>query len=393
MTSAALLGHYAFTDGIRRPVYAGPKGDSTSWAATASRFAAMTAAGGPAGDRGGHALGAAIAGVARLRAGAKLENNMRTDPLNPARNAIPPGIKESALLHSIETSGYPLQGVAASKLIQQGFKVVEEWGYIDRDTKEHRSLDVFGTKELGGNTDPVRPGMALLAECKRSPHPHVFFQSVANRPVPSFPAVRGLLLGHVPIEEQGGKRTAEAQPAAVLGLSGHVFCEPGPPKCASFSRATPKGNSVTLSGEEIFSGLVLPLVKAFDHTTDLYKPVGASDIIFPTLLINVGVLDSPMILVESPDRASDPVLTPWVRVVRQESHPHPHRRIQYRWYAIDVVHIDFFEAYLTDHILPLADEFAKRVMQQESILRYGGVVANLDKWQWDEITLRADQRR
>jgi hypothetical protein len=318
---------------------------------------------------------------------------MRTDPSNPTSNVIPNGIKEPALLKAIEASGYPLQGVAAGAMIRHGFEVVEEWGYIDRDSKEHRSLDVAGWKDLAAKTARVCPRLCVLAECKRSAFPHIFFQSVANRPIPGFPTVGSVPRGYVPLEEQVRRAMLEARPGDVLGLAQHPFSEPGPPKCAAFSRATPSGDKVSLSGDEIFHGLVLPLVKAFDHYRQLFRAGPTDEVLFPTLLINVGVLDSPMVLVESPDRASDPILTPWVRVVRQEAQPDHNDRIRFNWYAIDAVHMGFFETYLTKHLLPLADEFAQRAVRQENVLRHGGTVDSLDAWEWDKVRAKPAPQR
>jgi hypothetical protein len=73
-------------------------------------------------------------------------------------------------------SGYPLQAVVAEKLMDAGFKVVEEWGFIDKDTKEQRSLDILAFKKLRNDKDTVIPSLTLLIECKRTIHPFVFFK-------------------------------------------------------------------------------------------------------------------------------------------------------------------------------------------------------------------------
>ena len=69
---------------------------------------------------------------------------MRHSSSNPAANILPTSANESALVQALESSGYPLQGVVAEKLQVAGFRVVEEWGFIDADTKEHRSIDILG---------------------------------------------------------------------------------------------------------------------------------------------------------------------------------------------------------------------------------------------------------
>lgn len=73
------------------------------------------------------------------------------------------------------------------------FSVTEEWGYIDRDSKDHRTLDIFAHKRLHEDNDaPIQPNLVLLIECKRSSHPYVFFENVIERSMPGFPFVSGL---------------------------------------------------------------------------------------------------------------------------------------------------------------------------------------------------------
>jgi hypothetical protein len=92
-----------------------------------------------------------------------------------------------------------------------------------------------------------------------------------------------------------------------------------------------------------------------------------------------------MVVVESPNHTSDPVLSPWVRVARQEANPPNQRPPAFRHYAIDAVHIDAFERVLCDHIMPLAKEFAARTEMKQGVLLCGGRVADLDHWVWDEV--------
>ena len=92
-----------------------------------------------------------------------------------------------------------------------------------------------------------------------------------------------------------------------------------------------------------------------------------------------------MILVDSPEKASDPILCPWVRVVRQEANADPRSWTRLRYYAVDAVHIDFFEDFLHKYLLPFADTFSDRVKRLEEILFEDGVVDSLDKWEWNQI--------
>jgi hypothetical protein len=310
---------------------------------------------------------------------------MKQHPTNPARNCLSPSVDEGELVRAIETSGYPLQGIVAEKLMPQ-FTVTDEWGYIDRDKKDHRSIDIYAYKDLTADDSAiVQPDLVLLAECKRSVHPFVFFKNVNDRSIPGFPAVAGLNRGVVEIREASGKRLSEVKGGRALGLDRLPFIESGPPTCAIFSRATLSGKKVELSGTELFNSLVLPLVKALDHAYVLFKARERPDRLFPKLVMSIGVVDAPMILVESPHRASDPILIPWVRIVRQESVEDPKSPQRYRHYGIEVVHIDYFDEFLSKHLLPFAEEFGRRTVLMSEILLRGGEVQGLDNWTWDHI--------
>lgn len=114
---------------------------------------------------------------------------------NPVRNALHDGLPLEDLKQLVRHSGYPLQA-AVAKAMQEHFNVTEEWGYPDRNTQEHRSLDVYGFKilpEQSRNGRPVRTYVVLLVECKQSVLPYFFFQSVTyeDRPIPMFPTIAG----------------------------------------------------------------------------------------------------------------------------------------------------------------------------------------------------------
>jgi hypothetical protein len=298
-------------------------------------------------------------------------------PNNPAGNKLGAGIDEPALIRAIETSGYPLQGVVADKL-KSTFGVTEEWGYIDRDTQEHRSLDVFAFRKLATDGE-VQPCVVLLVECKRSRHPYVFFQNVVDRKIPGFPQVAGLI--RITVKDSNKRRFMPAGPE-ILGLDDLPFVRPGPPHCSAFTKAIAEGKKVTVSGTDAFNSLILPLVKAMDHAASLYQ--APTSPLQPTLILCLSVIDAPVLVVTSPREASAPLFTPWVRVPRQEAHPE-HHRINQKYYVVDLVHIDFFDAFLSDHLTPFLEEFASRLKKQSKILIKGGTVQNLDSWRWDEI--------
>jgi hypothetical protein len=234
----------------------------------------------------------------------------------------------------------------------------------------------------------VLADLAVLIECKRSAHPFVFFKNVSERPVPGFPKVAGLKRGIVEIHESSSGRYSEMRGAEVLGLTDVDYVIQGPARCSAFSRATLSGKKVELSGAELFNGLILPLVKAFDHATATFAPSGGGGQLAVRLILAIGVLDAPMILVESPHRASAPVLTPWVRVLRQESIEDPKSLSRFRYYAIDLVHIEYFDTFLREKLLPLAKVFGSRVAKMGEILQHGGIVDSLDGRRWDSVRPR-----
>lgn len=313
---------------------------------------------------------------------------MRQHSDNPGGNRLPEGIGEECLISTIQSSGYPLQGVVASKL-DGLFVVTEEWGYIDRDSKQHRSLDVVAYKQLEANeTDAVKPCLALLVECKRSKHPYIFFKDVIERRLLHFPATCGLHNNRITIYEESKKRSQFVPAARLLGIDKLPFTEGGPPKCSAFSKAIPRGKKVELSGDDPFNSLVLPLTRALDHAVGVFQGNVDPKRPYPTLLLCVSVIDAPMILVDSPTSASELTLCPWVRIVRQEANANSSSRDRYQYYAIDVVHIDFFEEFLHENLLPFADTFCERARQRQEVLLDGGVVDSLDDWEWDTIRPR-----
>lgn len=307
---------------------------------------------------------------------------MDKSPDNPSGNKLASGISESNLIRAIESSGYPLQGVVASKL-QAEFGVTEEWGYIDRDTQELRSLDVFAFKKFGDEGD-LQPHLVLLIECKRSIHPYVFFKNVVDRKIPRFPKIAGLTRSSITVHESSGNRSCETSGADVLGLAELPFIRPGPPHCSAFAKAVAQGEKVTLSGSEPFNSLILPLVKATEHASSLYAAESRPTRLFPTLILCFSVLDAPILLVNSPSEASRPFLAPWVRVQRQEPHQDLGRTRQVH-YVVDVVHVDFLDEFISHQLMPFVDEFVSRAEKQKTVLFKSGTVEDLDNWRWDNI--------
>lgn len=313
--------------------------------------------------------------------------SLNSHPDNPPTNVLPAGVSEEELIRAIAESGYPLQGVVTSRLLPQ-FHVVEEWGYVDDSTKESRSLDVYAYRRLS-DKERVHPSLRLLIECKRSRHPFLFFQQVVPKGAPQFPYISGLPSRSVWISNPSGKNQIEVPPAVALGLDAMPFVAEGPPVCATFSKAVPSGKKVELSGADPFSTLVLPLVKAFRHTLSQNSRPEPRDPLYPTMELCIAVVDAPMLVVESPNRPGEPVLRPWVRVVRHESRQDVARFWEWKYYTIDVVHIDYLDTFIGSQLFPFVETFASRAEHSESTLRSGGQVPDLSSWSWDQVTPRS----
>jgi len=96
---------------------------------------------------------------------------------NPTANILGSGVTEADLAEAIRHSGYPLQTVIANYL-RNRFMVQEEWGYVDRDTRELRTIDILAQDrlyDLSAEQPYARPILNLIIECKQSDLPFVFF--------------------------------------------------------------------------------------------------------------------------------------------------------------------------------------------------------------------------
>jgi len=153
-----------------------------------------------------------------------------------------------------------------------------------------------------------------------------------------------------------------------------------------FSQAELSGKQAELSGEEPYKGIILPLVKVLDYVRDLWSGTANGGRLYPKMLVTICVVHSPMVLVESPQKTNDPVLIPWLRVARQEAKSNKRSpwESSHQHYAIDVVHVDFFDSFAKDKLLPFAAEFFQRASRVAEILRKGGVVDDVTAWKWGQ---------
>jgi len=106
----------------------------------------------------------------------------------------------------------------------------------------------------------------------------------------------------------------------------------------------------------------------------------------PTLVLNICVLDAPMVVVGNPDNAQSVRLEPWVRILRQEAKPDRHI-VRYAHYVVDVVHRGFLDEFFNTHIEEFLAAYRQRLCDKYDVLRGGGVVADLDLWTWNDVAI------
>lgn len=309
-------------------------------------------------------------------------DRVNQSPDNPPDNKLPSGFRLERITDAVRHSGYPLQTVVAQALLPR-FKVIEEWGYSDRDTQDHRSLDLFTsytiTKRPGSQLTPT---LALLIECKRSALPYLFFSAAVPDTPREFPAVLGLPDDYE-LHAPGGTRYIS--PSAFLRLDDFRFVNAGPPLCNALAKSAGerKQQTLKLSGAVPFKTAILPLISALEHLRRLYTP--AQPPYAPCVTLCICVLDAPMILAEGTPEDPQLTLSPWIRVVRGEA-VQVERWFRYRHYVVDLVQRHFLAAFLSQHLLPFADSFSDRVLQGEPlVLGRKGRVPDANNWRWDDL--------
>lgn len=281
---------------------------------------------------------------------------------NPPRNALGAGLTLDKVGAAIAKSGYPLQTYVAHTLRDLEFTVSPEWSFIDRDTQNLRSMDLHATLRLyeRGDQTRARPAIDLVVECKQSELPFVFFTGETMPWTARFPYVVGLKSDRFSIstDESGNGWSTDIQSA--LGLDKHPFSTAAP-IAYTMSKCQRKGGSdVILSGEEAYSGIILPLVKALHHLKVAESPPKTAHYFDIHYSVAVAVLDAPMLAFENGITS----MSPWVRLLRHEAGDAKlGKNDRGKTLAVDVVHRDFLESYIQDHLLPAARDFADKVLR------------------------------
>lgn len=296
---------------------------------------------------------------------------------NPPGNHLPEGVDEAALRAAVKTSGYPLQSVVAQEIASR-FQVVEEWGYTDRTTQEHCTLDIYAFCPLGDSAGPVRPRLHLLVECKRSGLPFVFFPPGVQRIPRDFPEVVGVGQFQLSVESNA---TRDTSPSTFFCAAELPFVTK-PRLAVTFAKAQRKGKEFELSGDVPFNQVVLPLASATEQFREIFHRVNGT----PLIVLTICVVDAPMLIASGTPDEPSLAFEPWVRVVHQEA-----VQIVNHWrqrnYTIDFVHREFMGQYIAEHAVPFANTLAMRIVQYQQ--RYPkGRSARPEASGWNEFMVR-----
>ena len=307
--------------------------------------------------------------------------------------AIPPyaqlkaGISGKDLLDAINKSGYPFQAEIADHVRTKlagidGSEVQEEWAYIDADEGGIRSLDVFVEAPLYSTEDAISkkkkiwPYLNMLIECKQSEFPYIFFLRAKSAGYVNFPDIAGVSSADLRLVMQG-KSFSGLYP---VNMSMHdVFAcynlqtFRGPAfNAISMAKAVRKGSKLELSGEDVYRGLTLPLMKAADYIRDHSAPESDAAVINPKFIVTIAVIRAPLIGAYLHQGKTIMLGIPWVRACRIEpamadQHSRPGASVRY----FDVVHSEFFPNYIE---LLIKDSFAlaQRMLMCDEVV-YSGV--------------------
>ena len=294
---------------------------------------------------------------------------MKSSSSNPTGNILPSDFPEDQIESAVARSGYPLQTLVAVELEKHKFNFIsEEWSYIDRGSNGKRALDLYAYKKLSPDTNdselPYR-GLVLLIECKRSNAPFVFFKSATQEEFEDFPMIVGMRSDVVEVNEERNNTmwSLYVPTAKVFGLTDHPFAASEPLVCNTFTKASRKGKELELSGSEPFNGIILPLVSALNHLYHSRKTQQGQKI-NPQLALAICVVDAPMVVADATQPDNDLSLTPWIRVTRQEvANDKEDRYRDFRHYFIDVVHADYLNEYLTQHLIPFSEFFSQKTYE------------------------------
>ncbi len=311
--------------------------------------------------------------------------------INPQSNRLPPGMSEDLLDDAISRSGYPLQQIVAHKFELHKFLIRHEWAFQDPILSKIRTTDLLAEKPLYkfGKDLRVRPAISILVECKRSLEPYVFFLSDTDLDIDSTlsPLVSGLRSHYVSVYIEGLNGSVQTKLSDALNFRSHKFIAKVPYKSLNFTKAHWQTKKVSLSGDDPYNSLVLPLVSAMREFAKIKHPASTIRYFDAHLTIGLAVVDAPMqgVRVTKDGHKSESI--PWVRVFRHEPDEKMHKfERDDALYAIDVVHIDYLDSYIKDHLMPFSSVFTKNVLERAEVLASGrGLLDDVDSLKANKI--------
>jgi hypothetical protein len=85
---------------------------------------------------------------------------------------------EEKIKEDVQLTGFPTEIVSASRMLQRAWHVGHNPSFLDEDENKNREFDIWATKDKDVAQFPVNGlllSICLLAECKKSNYPWVFF--------------------------------------------------------------------------------------------------------------------------------------------------------------------------------------------------------------------------
>ncbi len=85
---------------------------------------------------------------------------------------------------------------------------------------------------------------------------------------------------------------------------------------------------------------------------------------------------------------------PWIRIFRHESYEHENHWERKKLYAIDIIHKDFLDEFITKHLLPFATEFSQKILKHQGLIANGkGFAKGMGNNSWSNIEARLEKRK
>ncbi|WP_171036945.1 hypothetical protein [Maribacter algarum] len=303
------------------------------------------------------------------------------------------GISESDIEYAVSKSGYPLQTVISDKLRNQ-FMIKEEWSFLDLKTKEIRAIDILAELLLWDfekGQPRVRPQLNLLIECKQSELPYVFFLSNQQTKTQDYPVIGGLFNKGVTLSTDDTGSTFSYSLKQLLDIDKHEFFSAAP-TCVTFSKCVRKGKNIVLSGTDGYQNIVLPIISSLHDYKETEKPKETALYFDAHITFGIGVLDAPMIGITVNENGHDQELIPWVRVFRHESFENEDSSERKKLYAIDLIHKDFLDTFINQHLLPFAEDFSEKIKKHHIVIATGkGFAKGLDENSWENVEPRLEK--